>query len=64
MEHQSCMSDKSTHFIERVIKIKSNKCVICHKEKENTYDRFCTKCSEDEIKLRKYNDNLEKKKIH
>lgn len=45
-----------------MIKIKSNKCVICHKEKENTYDRFCTKCSEDEIKLRKYNDNLEKRR--
>lgn len=42
--------------------IKSNKCVICHKEKENTYGKFCIECSEDENKLKKYYDNLEKRR--
>jgi len=45
-----------------VVKIKSNKCVICHKEKEYVISKFCDDCANDEEKLKKYYEGLEKRR--
>lgn len=45
-----------------MVNIKRDKCVICHNQKENTYDKFCNDCFKDKDKLKKYYDNLEKRR--
>lgn len=62
MEYQRYKIIKTHILLERWSKIKGNKCVICHGEKDNTYDKFCNDCSNDKEKLKKYYENLEKRR--
>jgi len=45
-----------------VVKIKNDKCVICHKEKDESYFKFCDECSNDAEKIKKYYEKLEKRR--
>ena len=45
-----------------MIKIKGNKCVICHKEERYMGTKFCEHCVDDEDKIKKYYEGLEKRR--